>query len=42
MDLDVIKSHLRVYRPPNKHLRHCTAIISLILIQIAAFLDATP
>jgi len=40
--MDVMKSHLLGYRPPNKNLKHCTTIISLISIQIAAFLALTP
>ena len=39
---DVIKSHLRGNRPPNKHPRNCKAIVPLIPIQIAAFLAVTP
>jgi hypothetical protein len=42
MELGLIKSHLRDYIPPNKHPRHCTAIISFIHIQIAAILDVMP
>jgi len=42
MDTDVMKSHLRGYRPPNKHLRYCTAVLSVIPIQISAFLEVTP